>query len=130
MPKRVKDHPRSEKEILLQKIQTTNSVHDLIEISRHPDPKIRLKSIQQMCPCHVESDIDLFWNRLFEMVTDEDRDVRYQVLHNMCDGSPSHLEADVVKALDKLNYDTDSVIRRKVHQIMGHYSKTGEWNIM
>ena len=90
MPKRQKDHPRTEKELLLNKISTTDSVLDLIEISRHSDPKIRLKAIQQMCPCHVEADIDLFWMRLFEMVDDTDRDVRYQVLHNMCDGSPAH----------------------------------------
>lgn len=37
-----------------------------------------------MCPCKVKCDIDLFWNRVFEMVNDTDKNVRYQVLHTIC----------------------------------------------
>jgi len=64
------------------------------------------------------------------MVEDPDRNVRYQILHNICDGSPASLEYKVTAALDKFNHDKDPVIRRKVHQVIGHYMKNGEWNIM
>jgi hypothetical protein len=30
-----------------------------------------------MCPCRVKGDIPEFWQRLFELATDEDPKVRY-----------------------------------------------------
>jgi len=65
------------------------------------------------------------------MVTDEDEDVRYQVLHTLCDGSPAHLEHDVMEAVGgAFNRDKSKKIRRAAHKIMGTYKKSGKWNIM
>lgn len=88
------------------------------------------------------------------MVDDDDEDVRYQVLHTLCDGSPSHLEErvraaqvavgqrththlppapfapQVMDAVYELNRDTNKKTRRKAHQVMASYRKTGKWNIM
>jgi hypothetical protein len=41
------------------------------------------------------------------MVDDEAVNVRQQVLHTICDGSPTHLEFDVAEALDGFNYLCD-----------------------
>ena len=49
-----------------------------------------------MCPCRVQKDHEEFWERLFELATDEDDQVRYQILHNMCDGSPDQYEDKVL----------------------------------
>jgi hypothetical protein len=78
----------------------------------------------------IGRDIDLFWNRVFEMVDDVDVDVRYQVLHTICDGSPAHLEDRVKDAIDKFNSDSDGKIRRRVHKVIASYLKTGKWNIL
>jgi hypothetical protein len=48
-----------------------------------------------MCPCRVRTDQPDFWQRLFELAEDESVKVRYQVLHNMCDGSPEDYEDKV-----------------------------------
>jgi DNA-binding Xre family transcriptional regulator len=37
--------------------------------------------------------------RFAEMVDDEDDDVRRQVLHTLCDGSPAHMEDDVMQVV-------------------------------
>ena len=45
------------------------------------------------------------------MIDDPDAEVRYQVLHNLCDGSPESREEDVIEALEKLHNDPDKYIR-------------------
>lgn len=57
-------------------------------------------------------------------------EVRYQVLHNLCDGSPKSREDDVINALEGMHNDEDKVIRRRVHQVLSSYRRTGEWNVM
>ena len=57
----------------------TTDVNVIIELSRHSNPHVRKESLREMCPCRVKEDIDLFWNRVIEMIEDEDRLVRAQV---------------------------------------------------
>ena len=76
----------------MHRIQETEDMYELIEITKVEDAKVRLKATQQMCPCRVQNDIPEFWERLFELAGDADPQVRYQVLHNMCDGSPPQYE--------------------------------------
>ena len=83
-----------------------------------------------MCPCHVKRDVPEFWERVFELADDEDKDIRFQILHNMCDGSPPGYEDKVVEALEIFNRDPDLKIRRKAHQVIGSYQHEGKWNIM
>jgi hypothetical protein len=64
------------------------------------------------------------------MVDDEDPKVRAQILHNICDGSPDHLESKVVEAMEKFNRDEDKDIRRKAHKVLGSYLRTGKWNVL
>lgn len=108
----------------------TTDINVIIELSKHPNPVVRKKSLVQMCPCRVKEDIELFWTRVYEMINDEDPTVRAQVLHTLCDGSPKHMEHKVFEALDMFNRDSDPEIRRKAHKVLTHYSKTGKWNVL
>jgi hypothetical protein len=83
-----------------------------------------------MCPCRVQRDHEEFWQRLFELCEDEDDKVRYQVLHNLCDGSPDHLEDRISEALEIFNRDPDKDIRRRAHKVMASYLRTGKWNVL
>jgi len=107
-----------------------NNIIEHLEKTRDKNPKVRLSAIKEMCPCKVKSDIDLFWKRIFEMVNDEDSDVRWQVLHTICDGSPEHLESQVSEALEVFNRDKNPEIKRRAHKVMASYLRTGKWNIL
>ncbi len=121
---------RSEINNLICKAKNTESILEIIELSKNINPQVRLKAIQRLCPCRVLEDIKIFWDRIFEMVTDEDAKVRYQILHNMCDGSPPDYESRVVEALEVFNKDPDKDVRRRAHKVMGSYLKTGKLNIL
>lgn len=68
---------REDKKDILRTIQDTEDIETILKISHHEDPVVRLKAVQQLCPCEVGRDIDEFWMRLLEMVDDKDDDVRY-----------------------------------------------------
>ena len=107
-----------------------SSLEQIITESRDTNPKLRLKALKQMCPCKVLDDFDKLWTRIFEMVDDTDSDIRYQVLHTICDGSPSHLETKVAESLEKFNHDPDQKIRRRAHKVLASYLRTGKWNVL
>eukprot|EP00347_Sterkiella_histriomuscorum_P013553 403364274 len=114
----------------LNRVQNTEDMSELLQLSRSEDPVVRVKAAQQMCPCRVQNDLEEFWTRLFELAQDDDEKVRYQVLHNMCDGSPEGYEDKVVECLEIFNRDPDKEIRRKAHKVMGSYLRTGKWNVL
>eukprot|EP01115_Flamella_aegyptia_P004216 TRINITY_DN183_c0_g1_i2.p1 TRINITY_DN183_c0_g1~~TRINITY_DN183_c0_g1_i2.p1 ORF type:complete len:123 (-),score=30.01 TRINITY_DN183_c0_g1_i2:43-411(-) len=106
------------------------SVQEFIEATKDKNPKNRKSALRDLCPCHVKHNVKEFWDRIIEMTDDPDPDVRYQVLHNLCDGSPADREDDVISALEKLHNDPDKYIRRRTHQVLTNYRKTGKWNIL
>jgi len=106
------------------------SVEEVIEGTYDPDPKVRRAFLRDMCPCHVKRDVDLLWTRIMEMSTDVNPAVRYQVMHNLCDGSPSWREEEVIRTLEQMHNDPDKKVRRRVHQVLTSYRKTGRWNIL
>mmetsp|Transcript_3828 Transcript_3828/g.3273 ORF Transcript_3828/g.3273 Transcript_3828/m.3273 type:complete len:112 (-) Transcript_3828:155-490(-) len=97
---------------LKRKACDTTSVDEIIELSKHENADVRLTAIKQLCPCKVQEDIDKFWKRMFEMAEDDDSRVRARILHNICDGSPDHLESDVIDCIEKFNRDKDKDIKR------------------
>lgn len=115
---------------LLKEIPEIEDMSEVLEYTHHDDPAVRRKAVQQLCPCRVKKDFDEFWKRTMELAKDEDPVVRMQVLHNMCDGSPAHMEEQVAEALDLFNNDPDKEIRRKAHKVMASYMRTGKWNIL
>lgn len=64
------------------------------------------------------------------MASDTDAAVRGQILHTICDGSPTHVEARVADALDTFGRDPDAAVRRRAHRVLATYSRTGKWNIL
>lgn len=119
----------SEKEAIRLCMKTT-TIETIVDLTRHPSATVRQAALKQMCPCRVKKDHSDFWIRVLQMVDDEASNVRFQVLHTLCDGSPAHLEFDVVDALDQFNRDPDKKIRRTAHRVLTGYWKSGKWNIL
>lgn len=109
---------------------STTDIDVIVELTKHENPQVRQKALREMCPCRVKTDITDFWRRVLEMTDDPAQNVRYQVLHTLCDGSPAHLEFDVAEALEVFNRDPDTKIRRQAHRALTAYRKTGKWNIL
>ena len=105
-------------------------MYEIIELSKINDPYVRLMASKQMCPCRVKDDIPEFYERLFDMATDQSKEVRYQVMHNMCDGSPPQYEDRVMACIELFNRDKDNKIRSKASKILSSYRFKGKWNIM
>ena len=115
---------------LLRLAKESDDFIEILSLTHNKNEQIRLKALRRLCPCQVGDEIKLFWDRTFELVEDPSSNIRMQVLHNMCDGSPNYMEERVVEALEFFNRDKDGDIRRKAHKVMASYSRTGKWNIL
>jgi hypothetical protein len=119
-----------QKQALLQIAKESLSFTEVIVLTYNKDENIRLKALQRLCPCRVGDEYEIFWSRTFAMADDPSAKIRYQVLHNMCDGSPDSMEERVVEALEKFNRDPDQDVKRRAHKVMASYLRTGKWNIL
>jgi hypothetical protein len=108
----------------------TTDIDVIVCLSKHSDSQVRKASLKQMCPCRVRDDINMFWDRVLDMIDDRDATVRAQVLHILCDGSPKHLEHKIIECIELFNRDVDAGIRRKAHKVLSSYRRTGKWNIL
>lgn len=115
---------------LVREAAETESVARIVELAKHEDATVRLAAVKQVCPCRVKADVDAFWTQVFAMVRDPAVAVRWQVLHTICDGSPSHLESEVADALEAFNRDEDAEVRRRAHKVLSTYRRTGKWNVL
>ena len=111
-------------------IKLTTDIDTILRLTHDEDPMIRIKALRELCPCRMSEDIDIFWDRIIEMVDDPDLGVRKQVLHNLCDGAPLHRERDIMDAVYKYNREKDRSTKRAAHKVMAAYKRTGDWNIM
>ena len=57
----------------------TTDIDVVLALSKHLDPLVRKKALVEMCPCRVKADLEKFWERVFEMINDENNTVRAQV---------------------------------------------------
>ncbi|CAF3572412.1 unnamed protein product [Rotaria socialis] len=108
----------------------TEDIKTILELTNHVDPIVRQRALKEICPCRVKDDIDVFWERVVEMTDDPADNVREQVLHTLCDGSPDHMEMKVLEALEKFNRDSNPYIRRRAHKVLSAYRRSGKWNIL
>eukprot|EP01103_Thecamoeba_quadrilineata_P019439 TRINITY_DN7878_c0_g1_i1.p1 TRINITY_DN7878_c0_g1~~TRINITY_DN7878_c0_g1_i1.p1 ORF type:complete len:246 (+),score=40.27 TRINITY_DN7878_c0_g1_i1:54-740(+) len=106
------------------------SLEEFMQGTYSDDPRQRISTLRTICPCRVKKDVDEFWSRIISMVNDPDPEVRYQVLHNLCDGSPNSKEFEIIEAIEKMHYDPDNRVRRKVNQVLSSYERSGKWNIL
>jgi hypothetical protein len=120
----------SHKKACLRLAKESMSFDEVLVLTHHKEENIRLKALQRLCPCRVGDEVEQFWTRIFQMANDESPKIRYQVLHNMCDGSPDSMEQNVADALEIFNRDPDSEVRRTAHKVLASYLRTGKWNIL
>lgn len=125
----ISEEAQSKKDIM-NICRNTEDIDEILEYTYSEDDDIRLEACKQLCPCKSLKDIDVFWERVFELVEDPDARIRKRILHIICDGSPNRVVDEVYEALGKFNYDKDSEIRRTAHKVMVTYERTGKWNIL
>jgi vesicle coat complex subunit len=118
------------KKACLQLAKNSLSFTEVLVLTHHNDETVRLKALQRLCPCRVGDEVDQFWTRIFQMVNDESPKIRYQVLHNMCDGSPDKYEQNVADSLEIFNRDPDQYVKRQAHKVLASYLRTGKWNVL
>ena len=111
-------------------LPAVGTLDDVIERSRHPDPRRRRAALHELCPCEVKRDSAAAWDRIFEMVDDPDVSVRRMILHTLCDGSPRVRESEVVAAVEKFARDPDRSVYRIARRALAHYRRTGRINIL
>ncbi len=105
-------------------------IDGLLEQTLNPDPQERRKAVHALCPCNVQTENGLVWDRLIALASDPDVRVRADVLHTLCDGSPRSREAEIVGALERMQHDPDRKLRRRVRQLLAHYRAGGKLNIL
>eukprot|EP00121_Abeoforma_whisleri_P004248 Awhi_evm1s3838 len=108
----------------------TTDIYEIIALTKHRDAKVRVKALRELCPCHVQTVVPEFWDAILARVDDESLPVRKQALHNLCDGSPPHLELEICAAIETYNKEPDRDTRRIAHKVLANYHRTGEWNIL
>jgi len=57
----------------------TEDIQTILALTNHVDPIVRQRALKEICPCRVKDDIDLFWERVLEMIDDPADNVRDQV---------------------------------------------------
>ena len=124
------DYNQKTKQALIELAKESLSFQEVLILTHNKDENVRIKALQRLCPCRVGDEYEQFWNRIFEMAEDPSPKIRYQVLHNMCDGSPDSMEERVVDALEKFNRDSDPEVKRRAHKVMASYLRTGKWNVL
>ena len=115
---------------IIYECRNTEDIEVILKYTHSEDNDIRLEAVKQLCACKVLKDIEIFWERVFELVNDEDVRIRSRILHIICDGSPPRVEDQVYEALKEFNRDKDSDIRRTAHKVLATYEHTGKWNIL
>lgn len=115
---------------LMSICRETDDIDIILGYTHSLDADVRLEAVKQLCPCKVQKDIEVFWERVFELIHDDDARIRKRILHIICDGSPERLEDRIYDALMDFNRDKDSDIRRTAHKVLATYERTGKWNIL
>lgn len=63
----------------LRLCRETEDIKTILELTKHVDPVVRKRALKEICPCRVKDDIDVFWERVIEMIDDPADNVREQV---------------------------------------------------
>ena len=106
------------------------TISEYLHRTHDPDPKKRRAALKDLCPCHVRADIPELWERIFELLQDDEGIVRDQALHALGDGSPTHLEERIVEAIESLYNDPHPDVKKKARRMLNAYRRTGKWNVL
>jgi hypothetical protein len=92
---------------------------EVIALTRSEDPKVRKAALRGLRSWRGIS--DTMWQRIVEMATDPDANVRYQVVHNLSNERSLTRMDDVIRTLEAMNNDADNKVRRKVCLVLQCY---------
>jgi hypothetical protein len=110
--------------------RTREQTEAFLELSYDADPRVRQVAIRNLCPCHVQGDVEPVWDRLLELADDSDDGVKHDVLHTLVDGSPRRLRNEVVEVLER--FAKDRTIKRSRRQFvqaaLRSYHRTGQFD--
>ena len=53
------------------------TISEYLQRTYDPDPKKRKKALKDLCPCHVRADIPQLWDRIFELLSDDEGKPEY-----------------------------------------------------
>ena len=108
--------------------RTSEQVQAFLDLSYDEDSKVRQVAIRNLCPCHIQGDVPEVWDRLLELADDPDDGVRHDVLHNLVDGSPRRMRAQVVEVLEVMAKDRSMKRSRRqfVRDALRRYHRTGQ----
>jgi HEAT repeat protein len=104
------------------------SIAELLNATRDPNPKVRKAATRDLCPCQIKVNDSDAWNRLVAMTADPESEVRWIALHAILDGSPRSRRAEVVRALESMYHDPNPRLRRQVRKVLGRHRATGKVN--
>ena len=101
----------------------------LLALTHDDDPKVRRLALKHLCPCRLQRQRDVVWDRIFEMTTDEDPGVRRDVVHAMTDGSPREFAPQVLAHLQPMIRDADPKVRKYVRRTLDAIRRSGRINV-
>ena len=104
-------------------------IPQLLAFTHDDDPKVRRLALKHLCPCRLQRQRDVVWERIFEMTSDEDPGVRRDVIHAMTDGSPRDFAPLVLTHLEPMIRDPDPQVRRYVRRTLEAIRRKGRINI-
>ncbi len=53
-------------------IMCDESIDDHLQRTYDTDPRKRKEALKDLCPCHVRADIPQLWERIFQLLSDEE----------------------------------------------------------
>ena len=110
--------------------RTREQTAAFLELTYDDDPRVRQVAVRNLCPCHIQGDVEEVWDRLIEMADDPDDGVKHDVLHTMVDGSPRRRRNEVVAVLEKFANDRSIKRSRRqfVQEALRRYHRTGQFD--
>ena len=102
----------------------------ILELTHDADVKVRRLATKNLCGCHVRADHPEVWERIYELLGDEDPGVRGDAVHALGDSSPNHLAHRTAAALEALYNDPDPALRKRVRKVLTAYRRTGSVNVL
>ncbi|HEX2476787.1 MAG TPA: HEAT repeat domain-containing protein [Lacipirellulaceae bacterium] len=107
-----------------------DEIDTLLQQTTDPNPKIRAKTVQSLCPCHVKRNEARVWDRVLELVEDPALEVRRWVFHLLGDGSPRDREAQIVAAMERFTRDPNRKLQRRARHVLAKYRRGGTINVL
>ena len=105
-------------------------IDGLLEQTHSADGAERAAAVKALCPCHVKRNESRVWDRILVLAEDPSAKVRSHAFHLLADGSPREREAEVVKAIERLQADPDERLRRRARKLTAQYRRGGRINVL